>query len=678
MVAERVQVPELAAKLEEIGLDLEDLDTPATLEQLAGLMPLLSSDSTDVQMAVAAALGDLARNDANRANLGQKEEAVEKLVQFFKSGNARLQQWAARAIGNLAYEHEENRGAVMKYLRAEDIMEVLSTATEADLLKNLAGAVANLTNVSDELQSKLVELGAVPFIVRQLHHPDENVVVLSARALCNLADSEEHRVAIANAGGVEALQKLAFESEADVIRNECISALNIFTEASKQGAIKFIEDGGAAKVLNMAKSDSNEKNQLEAFTFLGAMAEQEEVRKELLKSDVVATLLKDLSAVKAREGTDQELAESRAQQKKERDAIAEASGAEKESEEEAAKKKDTSELATFVTPGADLVYLRGIMRLLGHLCVDDSFSETLFPFHRSILMLMRHVDLEVRLHSSMTLGNIIRSEEKCHQLLQEGVLERLVEIAQEEDSRLQHFAASAIRNLSIPESLRQRIGTAPNVIESLVSLMDSQSAHTLFSCILAIKVLTKGREDVTKIFFTVKGFEKLIEVFERNLVANQQRIHFEGARILVTLAETKAEYRHLVVTSGGLKGIRFLLESSFALLHNEGLRVLFEASKTAELCSKIAEDEELAVQIAGKLSSEDTTVAQLALGTINNLANAGEGSALQACGAREELLKVQAASAGKPAATVIEHLLAKLPAPEAKVTDVTEEPAPGN
>ena len=84
---------------------------------------MVSSDSTDVQVAVAAALGDLARNgrlvwpaaeqatsalttaDANRANLGQKEEVIEKLVQFFKSGNPRLQQWAARAIGNLAYEH---------------------------------------------------------------------------------------------------------------------------------------------------------------------------------------------------------------------------------------------------------------------------------------------------------------------------------------------------------------------------------------------------------------------------------------------------------------------------------------------------------------------------------------------------------------------------------------------
>jgi len=666
MVAEHAEVPELAQKLKEIGLDLEDHETPAKLEQITSLLTLLDAESTDVQAAVAAAIGDLTRNDVNRTNVGQQEVVFEKLVAFLKTDCANLQRWTARALGNLAYEHEENRNAIMKHLTAGDIMQVLSTATDGDVLKNLAGAVANLTNVSDDLQGQLVEAGAVPFIVRQLSHPDEGVVVLSARALCNLADTDDRRSLITNAGGVAMLQKLAFESESDVIRNECISALNMFTEASKQGAIQFIKEGGAAKVLKMAKFDSNDKNQVEAFTFLGAMAEQEEVRQELLASEVVATLLADLSAVQAREGTAEELAEARALQKKAREEEAAAAGAEPPKES----KKDTSELATFVTPGANQVYLRGMMRLLGHLCVDDTFAETLFPFHRNVLLLMRHVDLEVRLHSSMTLGNIIRSEEKCRQLLDEGVLERLVEIAQEEDSRLQHFAASAIRNLSIPESLRQRIGMAPSVLSTLVSLMDSQSAHTLFSCILAIKVLTKGREDVSRLFFEVDGFEKLIEVFDRNLVANQQRIHFEGARVLVTLAEMKAEYRHRVVTAGGLKGIRFLLESPFALLHTEGFRVLLEATKTAELRALVGADDELVPKIVERLSSEDAGVAKLALDTCRNLANDEAGkAAIQSAGAREVLLKLNSND-------TIKSLLESLPAPEAKVTDVTDEPAP--
>lgn len=125
--------------------------------------------------------------EPNRNLLGQKRDFVEALVAELDS-SSQIVQLAARAVGNLSYQQESNRNLLVELQVPFKLLSILQSADDPTLQKNVTGALANVSFVTDTLQEQLVQKGVVPVLMKQLQSDNELVVVMTIRAIANILD----------------------------------------------------------------------------------------------------------------------------------------------------------------------------------------------------------------------------------------------------------------------------------------------------------------------------------------------------------------------------------------------------------------------------------------------------------------------------------------------------------
>jgi hypothetical protein len=191
------------------------------------------------------------------------------------------------------------------------------------------------------------------------------------------------------------------------------------------------------------------------------------------------------------------------------------------------------------------------------------------------LALGNQVDPEVKIGVGMIVGNLARSDSHCTALLEEGVLELVKQFLGIADGRIQHLGLGAIRNLSVPPQNRKLIADS-GVITSCAKVLESRNAHVLFLNMGVLRTLILQSAATATAFMEAEGVEKLMIFFSQDLADEHLRIRYEAGRVLAALFVSLPAFESVssLMTQGGLKGPIFLVQSTYAILQQEGMRAL--------------------------------------------------------------------------------------------------------
>eukprot|EP01094_Clydonella_sp_ATCC50884_P002889 TRINITY_DN12207_c0_g1_i3.p1 TRINITY_DN12207_c0_g1~~TRINITY_DN12207_c0_g1_i3.p1 ORF type:complete len:252 (-),score=68.52 TRINITY_DN12207_c0_g1_i3:319-1074(-) len=175
-------------------------------DEVSALVAELSSGScdNDTKNDIVKTIGDLAANDAHREYLFSEKSLLPALLALLApEAGVKAQALAARAAGNLSYDHEESARAAVSLGIHTALIGALSSAldqypdaTDASLeglgliLRNCSGALANFASAGLEVQEQLLAHGALDQLQRVLQCGASHAValIMASRGVSNLAD----------------------------------------------------------------------------------------------------------------------------------------------------------------------------------------------------------------------------------------------------------------------------------------------------------------------------------------------------------------------------------------------------------------------------------------------------------------------------------------------------------
>jgi hypothetical protein len=176
---------------------------------------LSSANLGDEAASVCQQVAELAKNEHVRTPLGEGgalARCCDLLQRASETGERKTLVQAARAIGNLCFDHPENRkrvlasgaiGALAKVMLVPEGVEGDEAATQA-----LAGAgvVINTSQDDEEIVKALVEAGAVENLLWLVQHaPSDRHLQFALVALNRFQGSKEAAARLARAGGAKIL-----------------------------------------------------------------------------------------------------------------------------------------------------------------------------------------------------------------------------------------------------------------------------------------------------------------------------------------------------------------------------------------------------------------------------------------------------------------------------------------
>jgi len=515
------------------------------------------------------AVGDLATNKQDREKLGNREGVITKICNLLlhdwngAEGYVFTLSYAARAIGNLAYDEVENVKKILEFLTAEQFLELTRKEQDADLLCNLAGALSNIISVhpDDSYVQQLLQAGICPLITQLLRHPSTEVATQAARAIANFSDSPESKQLLTEAGALEQLIEVSFSGDTDPkLIDEALAALTTLLSEYTPNVNNFIVKDGIKRAMQKAFSDTL----------------PESVRVKFF--DLLAVITDDDNAVKIFET------------------------------------QFIDQLLQNAMPNNESVSIRGCLKLLGHLARNDACMLRIFRGYKLFLRYLDNQNNAIRINALMSLGNVARTEDYCTRIIESNVLPKLVTLLADEDSRVQHLAASAIRNLAIPVQFKITVGNTPDIFPGLVNVITkSNDAVVLFAVVMALKVIL-GTTDSSLVdkFLAADGLSVILGLFSRVINDDQKRIQYESARMLASLALANTHYRSLIVEAeDGVKALSMLCDSQFTILQHEGLKVLSEIAKKSSWQTKLVEQGAI-LSIVKCMGVGDSNIRQMA------------------------------------------------------------------
>eukprot|EP00339_Tiarina_fusa_P001595 CAMPEP_0117027978 /NCGR_PEP_ID=MMETSP0472-20121206/20384_1 /TAXON_ID=693140 ORGANISM="Tiarina fusus, Strain LIS" /NCGR_SAMPLE_ID=MMETSP0472 /ASSEMBLY_ACC=CAM_ASM_000603 /LENGTH=538 /DNA_ID=CAMNT_0004735339 /DNA_START=257 /DNA_END=1873 /DNA_ORIENTATION=+ len=451
------------------------------------------------------------------------------MTSFLSHASPEIVQFAGRAIGNFSYQDEKNRNLLVELNVPFKLVELLRETTDTTIQKNLSGALANVSFVSDGLQLSLVEKGIIPILMKQLVSSEELVVVMTIRAIANIFD-ETTCDAFRESECMSIITSLVFTNESALVRSDALTTVGTLTENNEDDLVNFINDGdNLSKIHRLAKEDPDEQVRADAWNFLSSLAENDVTKPVFDKKNVLAQLMKDVKQTT----TDGE-------------------------------KQDEQVVDQ----------LSSALQVLGRLAAHDDCMDTIFQLFSVFINLAKHEDANVKTYTAMILGNISRKDEYCIRLVEAGAVPILKELCME-DTRIKHLALSAVRNIAIPEVNKTVVIDQEGLLEAVNKcLTESNNAHVLFNAVLVMKTLASGGEAFVDKMFKANTIQDFHTLLERKLEEGQERIHFEAARFFVLIGNVNEEKLKLVMENGCLQGLALLLSSGFTLLHSEALSII--------------------------------------------------------------------------------------------------------
>ncbi|KAL6080452.1 Vacuolar protein 8 [Balamuthia mandrillaris] len=505
-------------------------------------------------------VGDLARVENNRNKMG--ESVLERMVYFVKNkaDDLELIKWAARALGNLSYEHEEHINRIVELGAVHSLVSFLSVPV-VEVKRNSCGALANLASRKEQHKRLVVQEGALPPLVKLLKDEENpQTLCMACRVITNVGDNEEVHEEMVKAGCLPSLIFLLKESEDDAVLDEALSALSTLLE-NVQNAETFLLEGGFDIALSVMSKCEDEDVTKAAAELLLTLATNEETKPLFNRPKYLQLLM--------------EAAHS------------------------------TNRLVQ-----------KASLNCISQLVLHDEIMVNFLQHLETFLNFLSSDDIDIQLNAAMTVGNLARNDEHCRQLAKRGALPPLIQLLSSQDGRVQHLATGAIRNLAILME-NKKIMVEEGVLKPLIELLPSTIAHVKFTAILALNSLMRLVENRIK-FVEAGGLAPLIEIKDAIIIDARDkqensaeekdlRIQLEAGRLLAILTAENGNIQEEIIEKGGLGLLKFLLESSFDILQLEGVQAVNYLSMNNEQhCKMIAESDifELLLRLVTQAKSE--------------------------------------------------------------------------
>ena len=191
----------------------------------------------------------------------------------------------------------------------------------------------------------------------------------------------------------------------------------------------------------------------------------------------------------------------------------------------------------------------------------------------------------IQVSAGLILGNYARSEETCHEIMENKIHENLINAMREAMTnktdtgdekeekqyydRLQSYA-SCLRNLTIP------VENKPKLIEAglhklAMDLIKEPSMGVQFKGLGILRLLVQGNAEITTPIMSDDDLVK--KIGELSDVSAVTSIPSEAQRLMASLLKFNSnpdDLRH-VISLGALKPVLCLLKSDHVLMQNEGL-----------------------------------------------------------------------------------------------------------
>lgn len=203
-----------------------------------------------------------------------------------------IQNRTARALGNLAMEAESCR----------DIHSAGERAVRVELLRFVVGGLPSLPLLIIGLP--LPPPGAVPFLVESLTACQDSQCLQSVvRALRNLADSPQHRLALAQQGAVRPLAELLATAPDPALTSALVRALLELSRGCSRACAEQLSLGGGLGPLVSLASHPKRAIREAAILILANLCAQGLVRPALGNAGGVEVLLGELRRRRGPSGT---------------------------------------------------------------------------------------------------------------------------------------------------------------------------------------------------------------------------------------------------------------------------------------------------------------------------------------------------------------------------------------
>ncbi|EJD55252.1 vacuolar protein 8 [Auricularia subglabra TFB-10046 SS5] len=223
---------------------------PVGRDTLEPILYLLSSHDTEVQRAASAALGNLAVNTENKV-LIVKLGGLEPLIRQMLSPNVEVQCNAVGCVTNLA-THDDNKTKIAKSGALVPLTR-LARSKDMRVQRNATGALLNMTH-SDENRQHLVLAGAIPVIVSLLNSPDTDVQYYCTTALSNIAVDGANRKKLAQSEP-KLVQSLVALMDSPGLKVQCQAALALRNLASDEKyQLEIVKYDGLPALLRLIQS----------------------------------------------------------------------------------------------------------------------------------------------------------------------------------------------------------------------------------------------------------------------------------------------------------------------------------------------------------------------------------------------------------------------------------------
>eukprot|EP01027_Heterolobosea_sp_BB2_P019290 GEZU01027091.1.p1 GENE.GEZU01027091.1~~GEZU01027091.1.p1 ORF type:complete len:552 (-),score=145.16 GEZU01027091.1:61-1716(-) len=184
-------------------------------KHIQNLVTELSNSATSDarKAAIADQLADLCREESNRSPFGDAG-AIPLLVGLLKTDNEECHRAAARAIGNLCFDHVENRKRVDEAGGVEPLVSVLRNSVNPVVEKTVAGAIGNVIVDVDEIQQKVINLGGIEICVEKLSRTDDEMVkYMCIKVIDNFSVSRSMNQLMIQKGILKPLLRVAADTE---------------------------------------------------------------------------------------------------------------------------------------------------------------------------------------------------------------------------------------------------------------------------------------------------------------------------------------------------------------------------------------------------------------------------------------------------------------------------------
>lgn len=215
-----------------------------TESPLKALSTLVYSNNTDLQRSAALAFAEITEKDVKPLPL----DTFKPVLFLLKSNDTEVQRAACATLGNLA--------------------------------------------VNNENKLSIVQLGALPYLIKHMQSPNTEVKCNAVGCLTNLATHDDNKFKIAKSGALVPLTKLATNSDLRVQRNATGALLNMtHSFANRQ---EVVAAGAVPVLVSLLSTSSDPDVQYYCTTAISNIAVDEPSRKKLLKSEpkLVSHLIK--------------------------------------------------------------------------------------------------------------------------------------------------------------------------------------------------------------------------------------------------------------------------------------------------------------------------------------------------------------------------------------------------